>query len=139
MNEFPVPLMTSRRSRWSWVQIPEPESPWLHHFLYPGGLAPCFLIHGPRERQVRDATCRSAARGPFCGRGLRHRLHGIPEALQRGARGAGLQPSLEVAGTGIFRIPGAPPEVLALPEMKHMDDVAVPIEAPHTELFFSRW
>ena len=43
----------------------------------------------------------------------------------------GPQPSLEVAGAGIFRTPGAPPEVIAIPEMAYMDDVAVPIEAPH--------
>ena len=55
----------------------------------------------------------------------------LKKLLNAGLEARGLQPSLEVAGAGVVRTPSAPPEELALPEMTYMDDVAVPIEAPH--------
>ena len=41
----------------------------------------------------------------------------------------GLQPTVSVAGPGIFRAPGAPPGIVQVNEQTYMDDTALPIEA----------
>ncbi len=79
---------------------------------------------------------RSAAKGPGGGRGLRRQIHVFLKLLNAELEARGLQPSLEVAGAGIFRAPGASPKVIAIPEMTYVDDVAVPIEAPHAGQIF---
>ena len=48
----------------------------------------------------------------------------------------GLQPTVAIAGPGIFRDPGAVPDRVTAPEQTYMDDTALPIEADEAAEIF---